>query len=45
MAMKYGLSIMNIGVISRKTINETAGTSGLFPVITQPNRKSMEIDR
>ena len=44
-AMKKGLSIINIGVISKNAMNVTAGLSGLFWEITQPNRNSREMDR
>ena len=43
--IKYGLSIMNKGVISRNVINVIAGAFGLFDVIKQPNKSKTDIDK
>ena len=43
--MKYGLSIMNIGVITNKAIKVIAGKSGLFEEIKQPNKNKITMDK
>ena len=43
--MKYGLSIMNIGVMIKKTINVMPGIDGLLDVIKHAKRNKTEIDK
>ena len=44
-AMKNGLSTMNIGVISKNAINVVAGTCALLWETRQPSSNSSDIER
>ena len=44
MVMKYGLSIINIGVSTKRTMNVVALFSGLFRLMKHANRNKNDMD-